>query len=106
MLLYQKAHLLMIVGYFFCVYFRVRGELNASYPRHDHGDPSVTWSDVKWVQSITKLPIVLKGILTGEKKLSCKEKELCCKNFRTNCQHSAALVKRNCLRVLIPMTQI
>lgn len=30
-------------------------------------DPSLTWKDVKWLRGVTKLPIVLKGILTGEK---------------------------------------
>lgn len=25
-------------------------------------DPSVTWNDIEWVQSLTKLPIILKGI--------------------------------------------
>lgn len=29
-------------------------------------DDSVTWKDVKWLKSITKMPIVLKGILTAE----------------------------------------
>ncbi|XP_064094276.1 2-Hydroxyacid oxidase 1-like isoform X2 [Macrobrachium nipponense] len=29
-------------------------------------DPSLTWNDVKWLKRITNLPIVLKGILTGE----------------------------------------
>ncbi|XP_072032431.1 2-Hydroxyacid oxidase 1-like [Amphiura filiformis] len=29
-------------------------------------DPSVTWEDIKWLRSITRLPIVLKGILTAE----------------------------------------
>ena len=28
-------------------------------------DPSLTWDDVKWLQSVTMLPIVVKGILTG-----------------------------------------
>ena len=28
-------------------------------------DPSLTWADVEWLKSITKLPIVLKGILSG-----------------------------------------
>ncbi|XP_072030736.1 2-Hydroxyacid oxidase 1-like [Amphiura filiformis] len=31
-----------------------------------HCDPSVTWEDIKWLRSITRLPIVLKGILTAE----------------------------------------
>lgn len=29
-------------------------------------DPSLSWKDLKWLKSITNLPIVLKGILTAE----------------------------------------
>ena len=29
-------------------------------------DPSLTWNDVKWLRQNTKLPIVIKGILTGK----------------------------------------
>ncbi|KAI4466417.1 s -2-hydroxy-acid oxidase-related [Holotrichia oblita] len=29
-------------------------------------DPSLTWSDVKWLQTITNLPIIIKGVLTKE----------------------------------------
>ncbi|XP_068185141.1 2-Hydroxyacid oxidase 2-like isoform X2 [Antennarius striatus] len=29
-------------------------------------DPSITWKDVHWLQSITSLPIIIKGILTKE----------------------------------------
>ena len=29
-------------------------------------DSSVTWKDVDWVRGLTKLPVVLKGILTAE----------------------------------------
>ena len=32
-------------------------------------DPSITWKDVLWLKSITKLPLVLKGILTREDAL-------------------------------------
>ena len=28
-------------------------------------DPSLTWADLDWLKSVTTLPIVLKGILTG-----------------------------------------
>ena len=28
-------------------------------------DPSLTWKDVKWLRNNTKLPIVIKGVLTG-----------------------------------------
>ncbi|CAL4061524.1 unnamed protein product, partial [Meganyctiphanes norvegica] len=29
-------------------------------------DPSLTWDDIAWLKKLTKLPIVLKGILTAE----------------------------------------
>lgn len=29
-------------------------------------DPSISWKDVGWLQSITRLPIIIKGILTIE----------------------------------------
>ncbi|EDW61733.1 uncharacterized protein [Drosophila virilis] len=29
-------------------------------------DPSISWQDIKWLQQLTQLPIVLKGILTAE----------------------------------------
>jgi len=29
-------------------------------------DPSLTWQDVEWLQSLTKLPVVVKGILRGD----------------------------------------
>ncbi|XP_010222185.1 PREDICTED: hydroxyacid oxidase 2 isoform X2 [Tinamus guttatus] len=29
-------------------------------------DPSVTWNDIHWLQSLTHLPIIIKGILTKE----------------------------------------
>ncbi|XP_022089054.1 hydroxyacid oxidase 1-like [Acanthaster planci] len=28
--------------------------------------PSVTWADIQWLRSLTKLPVIVKGILTGE----------------------------------------
>ncbi|RYQ81874.1 hypothetical protein Ahy_B10g100472 isoform C [Arachis hypogaea] len=31
-----------------------------------HIDPSLNWKDVKWLQTITSLPIVVKGVLTAE----------------------------------------
>jgi isopentenyl diphosphate isomerase/L-lactate dehydrogenase-like FMN-dependent dehydrogenase len=33
---------------------------------HSEVDPSLTWDTIAWLRSITSLPIVLKGILTGE----------------------------------------
>nr|CAB3251778.1 hydroxyacid oxidase 1-like [Phallusia mammillata] len=32
-------------------------------------DPSLQWSDVKWLKKITKMPVVLKGIVTSEMAL-------------------------------------
>ncbi|XP_044305631.1 hydroxyacid oxidase 2 [Varanus komodoensis] len=29
-------------------------------------DPSVTWKDISWLQSLTRLPLIIKGILTKE----------------------------------------
>lgn len=29
-------------------------------------DSTLNWDDIKWLKSITKLPIILKGILTAE----------------------------------------
>ncbi|HEX6819692.1 MAG TPA: alpha-hydroxy acid oxidase [Ktedonobacterales bacterium] len=31
-----------------------------------HFDPTLTWEALEWLRSVTKLPIVVKGILTGE----------------------------------------
>ncbi|CAG9830778.1 unnamed protein product [Diabrotica balteata] len=36
-------------------------------------DPSINWEDIKWLKSITNLPIVLKGILTAEDALLAVE---------------------------------
>ncbi|MED6224541.1 hypothetical protein PIB30_085143, partial [Stylosanthes scabra] len=33
---------------------------------HDQLDPSMSWKDIKWLQTITSLPILVKGILTAE----------------------------------------
>lgn len=29
-------------------------------------DSSLNWEDIRWLQGITKLPIILKGVLTAE----------------------------------------
>ena len=43
---------------------------HALYPDESLGDvifdPSNSWDDIKWLKGFTSLPIVLKGILTGE----------------------------------------
>ncbi|KAG7202562.1 hypothetical protein KM043_009758 [Ampulex compressa] len=36
-------------------------------------DASLSWDDIKWLKSITKLPIILKGILTAEDALLAVE---------------------------------
>lgn len=37
-------------------------------------DPALQWSDIDWLRSITKMPIVLKGIQTGEDAVLAYEK--------------------------------
>ena len=37
-----------------------------SKPGYPITDPAVTWSDVAWLKSITKLPVIVKGITHGE----------------------------------------
>ncbi|XP_068186286.1 2-Hydroxyacid oxidase 2-like isoform X2 [Antennarius striatus] len=39
---------------------------NAVPEKYHTSDPSITWKDVHWLQSITSLPIIIKGILTKE----------------------------------------
>ena len=34
-------------------------------------DPSLTWGVITWIRGITRLPIVLKGILTAEDAVEC-----------------------------------
>ncbi len=36
-------------------------------------DPGLTWQDVEWLQSLTKLPVVVKGILRGDDALRAVE---------------------------------
>ncbi|KAG0223402.1 Hydroxyacid oxidase 1 [Actinomortierella wolfii] len=36
-------------------------------------DPTLSWKDIAWVRSVTKLPIVVKGVLTAEDaKMACE----------------------------------
>ncbi len=37
------------------------------------GDPAATWQDLEWIKSQTNLPVVAKGIMTGEDAASCAE---------------------------------
>ncbi len=36
-------------------------------------NPTTTWADIKWLKTITTLPVVLKGILTKEDALMAVE---------------------------------
>jgi 4-hydroxymandelate oxidase len=36
-------------------------------------DPSITWKDVEWLQSLTQLPVVVKGILRGDDAVKAVE---------------------------------
>ena len=36
-------------------------------------DPSLTWKDLEWFVSITKLPVIVKGVMTGEDARLCVE---------------------------------
>lgn len=38
-------------------------------------DPSLTWKDIKWLRSVTKLPIVIKGVLSGIVPITLIEKD-------------------------------
>ena len=40
---------------------------------HTMIDPSLTWDGITWVKSITRLPVIVKGILTGEDALLAVE---------------------------------
>lgn len=36
-------------------------------------DPSLTWKDIQWLIGLTKLPVILKGILRGDDaQLACE----------------------------------
>lgn len=36
-------------------------------------DPSITWQDIKWLKQLTRLPIVVKGVLTAEDAVLARE---------------------------------
>lgn len=38
-----------------------------TYGREQTESPA-TWADIAWIKSITKLPIILKGIMTGKEE--------------------------------------
>ncbi|XP_021961703.1 peroxisomal (S)-2-hydroxy-acid oxidase GLO3 [Folsomia candida] len=49
------------------------GKIGSAFAYHDTLlDQSLTWKDVKWLKSVTKLPIIVKGIMTSEDaELAC-----------------------------------
>ncbi|TMA61061.1 MAG: alpha-hydroxy-acid oxidizing protein [Deltaproteobacteria bacterium] len=63
-------------------YRRTRGvnypKANAETPRPagragEGSDPAATWKDLEWIKSATELPVVAKGVLTGEDVELCAE---------------------------------
>jgi 4-hydroxymandelate oxidase len=58
---------------------RVRGTLDAlglpeaTSPLLANVDPKSSWKDIEWLTSLTSLPIVVKGIQTGEDAMLCRE---------------------------------
>jgi len=38
----------------------------ASRTHNPHLDPGLTWSDLEWLESLTALPVVVKGILRAD----------------------------------------
>ena len=53
--------------YLYCVHSKQENAVPEEYgvPANTL-DPSISWKDVYWLQSITRLPIIIKGILTKE----------------------------------------
>ncbi|XP_054930893.1 2-Hydroxyacid oxidase 1-like isoform X2 [Dermacentor andersoni] len=43
------------------------------FPSHEVMNPETTWADVAWLKSLTKLPLVVKGILTVEAAIEAIE---------------------------------
>jgi isopentenyl diphosphate isomerase/L-lactate dehydrogenase-like FMN-dependent dehydrogenase len=37
------------------------------------GDPAATWKDLEWIKSLTDLPVIAKGIMTGEDAKQCAD---------------------------------
>jgi len=58
------------------VNFSNAGGDNARPRRGAHpsgGDPAATWKDLEWIKSASELPVVAKGIMTGEDAELCAE---------------------------------
>ena len=55
-------------------------------------DPALTWKDVDWLKSVTKLPLIVKGILSGKALCSIPAQnhlDYNVLNFKTSQQPSA-----------------
>ena len=51
-------------------------------------DPTLTWNDLKWLKTITKLPIVVKGILhPDDAVLAIKVKDKIGQKLSVKCCH-------------------
>jgi isopentenyl diphosphate isomerase/L-lactate dehydrogenase-like FMN-dependent dehydrogenase len=44
-----------------------------SHIRTRGGDPAATWKDLEWIKSLTDLPVIAKGIMTGEDAALCAD---------------------------------
>jgi isopentenyl diphosphate isomerase/L-lactate dehydrogenase-like FMN-dependent dehydrogenase len=58
------------------VNFTKSGAENSRSRRGAHpggGDPAATWKDLEWIKSIAGLPVVAKGVMTGEDVELCAE---------------------------------
>lgn len=47
----------------------IQGGLEVQKYCDDNVDASLTWADVKWIKTITKIPVLVKGIVTKEDAL-------------------------------------
>ena len=50
-----------------------QGKFDAGMSSRRAVDPGATWDDVAWLRSITKLPLVFKGVITREDAALCSE---------------------------------
>ena len=49
------------------------GKFDTGQSSRGQTDPGATWADVAWLKTVTDLPIVFKGIMTGEDAALCAE---------------------------------
>jgi len=47
--------------------------MDGTTPLLPHIDPSFSWPDLEWLRSLTSLPLVIKGVRTGEDAALCRE---------------------------------